>query len=238
MMAAIGHLPETLADRCIVIRMQRKTPQESCERLRNLDAEPLRRKCARFVADHGAAIAAAQPDLPVLNDRAADIWEPLLAIADLAGGHWPDLARQAAVAITSRAQDQSPIGSLLLDLFVIFALDETDRHFTRSLVAQLSHLTDRPWNEMRKGKQITEAWLSQCLRPYGVRSRTMRIGTQQAKGFFRVDLMEVFRRYLPKSELQALLTDQTPADLPRQSDATAGPPPPANPPDVCNSLTQ
>jgi hypothetical protein len=193
--------------------MQRKTSQESCERLRNLDAEPLRCKCARFVADHSAAIAAAHPEMPAgLNDRATDIWEPLVAVADLAGGNWPELARQAAVAFTSRAQDQSPIGSLLLDLFVIFALDEADRQFTRSLVAQLSQLTDRPWNEMRKGKQITEAWLSQCLRPYGVRSRTMRIGTQQAKGFFRDDLMEVFRRYLPKSELQAFLTDQTSTD--------------------------
>src|SRR6185436_17453226 len=36
-MAAIGRLPETLADRCIVIRMQRKAEGEPCEKLRNLD---------------------------------------------------------------------------------------------------------------------------------------------------------------------------------------------------------
>ncbi len=85
-MAAIGRLPDTLADRCIVIRMQRKSNGESCERLRLLDAEALRRKCARFVLDHRDVIAMARPQIPEgLNDRAADIWEPLLVLADLAG---------------------------------------------------------------------------------------------------------------------------------------------------------
>ena len=85
-MAAIGRLPDTLADRCIVIRMQRKSNGESCERLRLLEAEVLRRKCARFVLDHRDVIAMARPQIPEeLNDRAADIWEPLLVLADLAG---------------------------------------------------------------------------------------------------------------------------------------------------------
>jgi len=75
-LAAIGRLPETLADRCIMLRMQRKTPGEQCERLRNLDANHLRRRCARFVLDHRADIASVHPTLPAgLNDRAADIWD-------------------------------------------------------------------------------------------------------------------------------------------------------------------
>src|SRR5262249_26896364 len=79
--AAIGRLPDTLADRCIVIRMHRKTIKEQCERLRNLDTSPHRRQCARFALDHRAAISNAQPEIPPsLNDRAADIWEPLLAL--------------------------------------------------------------------------------------------------------------------------------------------------------------
>jgi hypothetical protein len=32
-----------------------------------------------------------------LNDRAGEIWEPLLALADLAGGAWPGRAREAAL---------------------------------------------------------------------------------------------------------------------------------------------
>src|ERR1043165_1971282 len=77
--ATIGRLPETLADRCILIRMQRKTPDEPCKRLRDFEGTELRRKCARFVLDHAEAIRLARPEIPAsLNDRAADIWEPLL----------------------------------------------------------------------------------------------------------------------------------------------------------------
>src|SRR5262249_7875824 len=49
--ASIGRLPDTLADRCIVIRMHRKTQFEQCERLRNLDAADFKRDCIRFVAE-------------------------------------------------------------------------------------------------------------------------------------------------------------------------------------------
>jgi hypothetical protein len=92
-MAAIGRLPDTLADRCIVVRMQRKIPSETCERLKNLEATPLRRQCARFVQDHAEEIAGAHPALPTsMNDRAGDIWEPLLTWPTwrvAAGRNWP-----------------------------------------------------------------------------------------------------------------------------------------------------
>jgi hypothetical protein len=95
--AAIGRLHPTLASRCIVIRMQRKTAREECERLKRLEATDLKRKCARFVADNADAIGRADPEMPKdLSNRAADVWEPLLVLADLAGGHWPKLAREIA----------------------------------------------------------------------------------------------------------------------------------------------
>ncbi len=203
--AAIGRLPETLADRCIVIRMQRKTAVEECERLRNLEATPLRRQCARFVIDHAQSIAQARPEIPSsLPDRGADIWEPLLALADLAGGPWPELARQAAVGLTSSAQENNPIGSLLLDIFVLFTTMKVDRMFSRTLVENLNALEDRPWAEVRNGKEITEQGLAQQLRPYPIRTRTMRIGELRAKGYFEEDFRELFRRYIPRSEVEAL----------------------------------
>src|SRR5437660_2603500 len=113
-MAAIGRLPETLADRCIVIRMQRKTINEDCERLRDLDTTALRERCIRFVLENQNAIATARPEIPEnLNDRAADIWEPLFALADIAGGDWPAKARRAAEGLTASAHGRSPLGALL-----------------------------------------------------------------------------------------------------------------------------
>jgi hypothetical protein len=99
--ATIGHLDDTLASRCIVIRMQRKMEGEECERLKMMKATELKRRCARFVLDHAAEITNADPPMPAgLTNRAADIWEPLFVLADLAGGIWRELARQAALGLT------------------------------------------------------------------------------------------------------------------------------------------
>jgi hypothetical protein len=204
-MAAIGRLPDTLADRCIVIKMQRKTAGEICERLRNLDALPLRRQCARFVQDHAEAIASTHPALPSnLNDRAGDIWEPLLALADAAGGPWPDLARQAAGALTANSMESSPITSLLIDILTQFITTREDRIFSRHLLAALNESPERPWSAMKNGREISEHWLSQQLRPYGIRPRTIRQGELTAKGYSRNDMVDVFRRYIPRSEVEAM----------------------------------
>ena len=204
-MAAIGRFPDTLADRCIVIRMQRKTTKEECERLRNLETTTLRRQCARFALDNAQAVGSARPDLPSsLNDRAADIWEPLLAIADLAGGDWPQLARQAAINLAASAQDHNPIGTLLFDIFLLFTVGKVTRIYSRELVQSLNTFPDRPWSELRKGKPITELWLAQQLRPYGVRPKTIWIENTHAKGYTEEDFQDVFRRYVPKSELESL----------------------------------
>jgi putative DNA primase/helicase len=102
--ALIGSLKDTLADRSIEVALKRKLPSEHVERLRHADPELFRtraRRCARFAADHAEAIRAARPSMPEgLHDRAQDNWEPLLAIADLAGGPWPEQARAAALALS------------------------------------------------------------------------------------------------------------------------------------------
>jgi hypothetical protein len=145
------------------------------------------------------------PEIPAeLNDRAADIWEPLFVLADLAVGHWPSTARKAAVNLTITAQETNPVGSLLLDIFVIFHLGETDRLFSRDLVRELNGLADRPWAEMSRGKPISELWLAQQLRPYGVKSRTIWIGETSAKGYVQEDFREIYKRYIPRSEVEAL----------------------------------
>jgi hypothetical protein len=204
MLAAIGRLPETIEDRSIVVKMHRKTIQETCARLKVLESTRLRRQCLRFVQDHQKEIAESQPTAPrELNDRAADVWEPLLALADLAGGDWPTKARGAAVALTERAQENSPIGSLLLDILLVFTTAGQSKLFSRTIISGLSRFRERPWHELR-GKWIDELWLSRRLNPYGVRPRTLRIGEERAKGYMLEDLMDACRRYIPDSEVKRL----------------------------------
>lgn len=200
-MAAIGRLPDTLADRCIIIRIQRKSQDQQCERLRNLDARNLRRRSARFVADHAQAIALANPEIPrFLNDRTADIWEPLFALADLAGGRWPELVREAAVHLTLAAQETSLIGSLFQDLELAFAVHRVDPLFTRDLVPWLNSRPERPWTLERGGRGINAIWLSRQLRPYGAAPKTVRLGETFAKGYWRWQISDAYRRYSARSK--------------------------------------
>jgi putative DNA primase/helicase len=206
--ASIGRLHDTVVSRCITIRMHRKTDKEVCERLKRLDATDLKRQCARFVLDHADAIAAAEPPIPAgLTNRAADIWEPLLAIADLAGGRWPDLARQAALALTATAQERSPMAALLLDIGLIFIHRGAERLFSRDLAAALNCQTDSPWAELRKGKPIDELWLAKQLRPYGIGPSNIRDGEITAKGYTLEAFKPIIKRYVPRSELEARTTE-------------------------------
>ena len=123
--ALIGRLPDTLTDRSIVIPMRRRAPDEQVERLR-LDRTgaftELCRRARRWAADRLAELRAADPDVPSeMSDRAADNWRPLLVIADLAGGEWPQRARQAALSLSGVADSQDGEREQLLgDIRAIF----------------------------------------------------------------------------------------------------------------------
>ena len=204
-MAAIGRLPDTLSDRCIVITMQRKMPTEKCERLRNLDATDYRQRCADFVRENSDAIADAQPDIPAtLNDRAADIWEPLFAIADLAGGDWPALARQAAQKLSAAYDDEvSLIGHFLFDVRNWLHVRKTDRMLSRELVACMNALPERPWKDLCRGRDINEYWLGRKMTELGINSKCIRIAQTVGKGYLLADIEAAFRRYVPNPDLHS-----------------------------------
>ncbi len=128
--AGIGDPPATVIDRAIVIDLKRKLSTENVEPLRERDGEDLcvlKRKIARFVADNETTLRAIEPDppLPVDNDRARDMWEPLLAAADVVGGDWPERAREAGKALVDASEQGLGEGNvdvlLLGDIREIFA---------------------------------------------------------------------------------------------------------------------
>jgi hypothetical protein len=118
MLASIGDLPDTIMDRAVVIRMRRRAPTEHVDPYRTRrDAPPLnqlRDQLAGWARQQLRELQHATPEMP-LEDRAADTWEPLIAIADLAGGDWPTRARDAAATLAqpcgehaTRVADVSP----------------------------------------------------------------------------------------------------------------------------------
>lgn len=198
--ALIGKLPETLADRSVEIALRRRGPGEKVKRWKGSVNPELNRKLARLAADHAGMLASATPALPDgLHDRAKDNWEPLLAIADLAGGKWPELARKAAVALSGDPADSA--GTMLLtDVRATFAELHLDRISSAALCERLAALEDRPWPEWgHSQKPITARQVARLLAPYGVAPTQFRDSAGKQRGYERDAFNEAFSRYLPIS---------------------------------------
>ena len=135
---------------------------------------------------------------------APDLWEPLLVLADLAEQGWPERGRKAAESLTSAGGEDGPIDSLFIDILLAFVTRKDPRRFSRTIVAALNQPANRPWRQMRNGKEIDELWLARPLAPYGIRSHTLKIEGVAAKGYTEADFVEVFKRYIPRSELDVL----------------------------------
>lgn len=204
-LAGIGHLADTLMDRAIVLELRRKLPAETVDRLRH--AEPglfdeLASKLARFSEDFSERVRSARPDLPgSLNDRAQDNWEPLLAIADVAGGPWPTLARQAALKLSGAESPTMSAGTeLLADIQHVFDARKVERITTADLIAALCEDDEASWATYNRGKPLSPRQLAKRLGGYGVSSKNLKISYGDVKkGFERSQFEEAFARYLTSS---------------------------------------
>jgi hypothetical protein len=219
LLAGIGKLPDTVADRSIPIEMGRKRSDEKVKPLRASDGDELRRigrKVARWVIDNLGALREARPEPPTqIHDRAADAWSPLFAIADFAGGTWPERARLAAIELSADGEDAMSSGVLLLaDLRELFANQPSGVLFTREILKALHADETRPWPEWKNGRPITERQLAALLKPYKVKPRTVRRGIETEKGY-RLDwFAALFASYLPPRSVTA-----SQASIPRAFDA-------------------
>jgi hypothetical protein len=148
-----------------------------------------------------------------VKDRDADVWEALLAVADVAGGTWPARARAAAVAFVTEGKESSPsLGvRLLSDLRIVFA--DRDKMLTDDILGKLHALDDAPWGDLG-GKPLSGLRLSRLLHPYGIKPKPVRIGAEVARGYVRVDLYDAWKRYLsqPVAKTVTPVTDVTTAE--------------------------
>jgi putative DNA primase/helicase len=199
--ATIQKLADTLEDRSIVVQLQRKPKAAAVARLRKRDClefAALRQKASRWADDNFDALAAdPEPSLPdELNDRAADNWRPLIAIADLAGGDWPRRAREAACALSGAGHEAKSINvECLADIKVAFGLSEA--LWSLDLVEALNADPERPWATWNKGKPISQKQLAGLLRPFGIISEVIWINGKSARGYKRASFEEAWAAYLP-----------------------------------------
>jgi putative DNA primase/helicase len=203
--ALIGKLPPPLADRSVALSLERRPPRLAIERLRAGELrgslKPLRERCARWVLDHHETLRQLQLEPPAeLDDRAADNWRPLLAIAKAAGDDWPARAREAALYLASRrVEAEDSLGLMALaDLRAAFLSLRAERLTTRQIIEVFLRMEERPWAECRTNRPISPRYLALLLEPFGIRPVAFKLpGGPVTRGYRLEDCLEAFARYLP-----------------------------------------
>jgi Protein of unknown function (DUF3631) len=197
-LAGIGSLPDTITDRAVIVPMRRRAPGEQVDRYRERrDAEPLRilgERLGEWISAHIDDLAKAEPDMPV-EDRAADTWEPLIAIADVAGADWPARARLAALALTAEDDTDTTLGArLLADLRDVFG--DRDAMHGETILTALHAIPEAPWGDYY-GRPMNARDMAKLLKPYGVSSTDVKLDGVNRKGYRREHLHDTWTRYLP-----------------------------------------
>ncbi|NYH09687.1 DUF3631 domain-containing protein [Pseudomonas moraviensis] len=210
-LCGIGKIADTLADRSIPLRLRRKLPGERTVKIRHADADhfaTLSGKLARFAIDNRDAVRLARPaEIEGLNDRANDCWEPLLKIAEVAGGDWSRLARQSAITLHGLEEEAPSVDAELLnDIRTIFTEKHALKMFGEHLLVALLADEEAPWATWNRGRPMTRRQLTARVEGFGVKSKDVRIGVVVKKGFERSDFEDVWKRYLPATSLAATAT--------------------------------
>jgi hypothetical protein len=215
-----------VADRSIPIELARRKKTEPVARFFLREAAPelhrVREALAAWGKDAVDVLRDARPALPeALPDRAVEVWEPLLAIADLVGGEWPARARKAALELHQGRTDTDSVGvALLRAIREAFypprptpeapEPESVDQVFTIDL---LRHLVDRegePWPGWW-GREVDQAKegetprkpameLARYLKPFGVQPKKLRDGDRTSNGYERMNFEDAFSRYVSSVE--------------------------------------
>lgn len=199
-LAGLDDLPDTVATRSVIVRMQRRAPGEKVEPYRRRLHEPqghaIREDLGRWAHSQFDQLRDAWPDLPDgCEDRNADVWEPLLAIADAAGGDWPERARISAISLISDSQTRrGGLGvKLLEDIRAVMA--GSSYIGTDELLRALNALEESPWHEIKGGHELDARALAWRLSKYEIKPK--QIFALGRKGYRAEDMQDAWTRYLP-----------------------------------------
>jgi hypothetical protein len=214
--AGIGNcLPDTILDRSITIALQRKTREEEVERFRRRDVVPegelLRDRLADWLEPQVDDLHRARPALPEdLDDRAQDMWESLLAVAELAGGDWPRRAWQAALELSGSGgrEDESLTALLLKDIHAVFSNGAGEHVKTAELIAHLAEVEESPWGDWH-GRTISPQALSRLLRSHRIKTMPVWIDGKTVRGYKAEQFADAFHRVLGVRSVSAVRSDAT-----------------------------
>ncbi|MEU8832780.1 DUF3631 domain-containing protein [Streptomyces sp900116325] len=208
-MAGLGSLPDTVLTRSVIVRMRKRAPNERVEpyrqRIHEKQGHELRDQLAAWADTVRDQVADAWPEMPDgVTDRPADVWEPLLAVADAARGDWPTRARAACLELINAAHDndEASLGVRLLTDLRDRVFCGADRVPTAVILEGLLAMEDAPWGDL-DDKPINSRILARLLAQYvtpankPIKPRGIRTPAGFPKGYYSEDLTDAWTRYCP-----------------------------------------
>jgi hypothetical protein len=203
--AGLRTLPVTLASRCIPIRLQPRLASEYIEPWFSSeppqDAAGLRDRCAAWAAEHidelgGLRRTVARP-LDV-GDRAFDVWRPVLAIGEIEG--IAEIATVAATELNGRRVERARSDGLhALDALARLLADRANVA-TADIAFVLNANDELDFADRRRGDGIIGRDVAKLLKPFGLRTKSVRLDARTLKGYRAVDCAEGIARWLPGRE--------------------------------------
>ena len=200
-LAAIKSLPDTIVDRAVVIDLKRRRADETVARFRlRRDNKPLHELRERLTtwardSDRMTIFRDIEPEVPdSVEDRQQDAWEPLIAVADAAGGTWPASARKACIQLCKQDNDDDRDKLLLTDIQAVFAESGSETFMlSQVLVNALKQIEDSPWGS--QDRPLTVYSLAERLKPYGVKP-DRGSGQDRRRGYDVAWFADAFERFL------------------------------------------
>ena len=198
-LASIGELPSTIMDRSIVINLRRMKASENVVRIPgnfNDACQIIRRQLLSWCESHFRAIESSPVEPPRIgNDRATDNWLPLFTVAGQIGKSWPTKC-EAAYATLTTVSELEESTQLLADLSRILSEYPDQRIYSEELIHKLCEDDTGPWLTCNYGKRITASHMAKLLRPYSIKPKCFRVGSNTRRGYEKFQFGDVFERYL------------------------------------------
>lgn len=196
----LEELSPTLTSRSIPLPLRKKKPTEKTENIRHADPsyfETIKSKICRWALDNGETFSELRPELPELQNRDGDNWEPLLAIAKLAGPEWYSRVKHAALKIVGKTEEAPSIEEeLLRDIKSVFDKKKVDRIQTTDLLKTLSADDMAPWGTWNRGQEMAPRQLANKLKAYSIHPKPIKIAGATYKGYLLSDFSDAFERYI------------------------------------------
>lgn len=215
-LAGIGTsaIPETVADRALMIEMRRMLPNEQILEFESDEVEkyffPIKEKLQNFATENESRYRELRPELPreSLNPRARDLWKPLYKVAECAGEEWIKKALLASVALSSGESDPEEASlslRLLSDTREVFTEDQIT---TKDLIERLRSLEESPWAYLER---FNPSVLAHLLKNYSIKPKPFSGG--KVRGYYRKSFEDPWNRYLDPVQTVTPVTPVTPEEL-------------------------